>query len=109
MNLVLLTIVAPAGLKDELLELLLKHPDRVPGFTISPAEGHGADLAFLYGSHDRYVALVKRALQGYLRDDVWVYDRRVYRVAARPVMAGRCAHDRERPSTRACCPRLAGG
>ena len=46
MNLVLLTIVAPAGLKDELLELLLKHPDRVPGFTISPAEGHGADLAF---------------------------------------------------------------
>jgi hypothetical protein len=32
--------------------------------------------------------LVKRALQGYVRDDVWVYDRRVYRVAARPVMAG---------------------
>jgi len=32
--------------------------------------------------------LVKRALQGYLRDDVWVYDRRVYRMAARPVMAG---------------------
>src|SRR5690606_29745396 len=30
----------------------------------------------------------KRALQGYLRDDVWVYDRRVYRVAARPVMSG---------------------
>ncbi|HMI92942.1 MAG TPA: MXAN_5187 family protein [Polyangiales bacterium] len=32
--------------------------------------------------------LVKRALQGYLRDDVWVYDRRVYRMAARPVMNG---------------------
>ncbi len=32
--------------------------------------------------------LVKRALQGYLRDDVWIYDRRVYRMAARPVMAG---------------------
>jgi hypothetical protein len=32
--------------------------------------------------------LVKRALQGYLRDDVWIYDRRVYRVAARPVMSG---------------------
>jgi hypothetical protein len=32
--------------------------------------------------------LVKRALQGYVRDDVWVYDRHVYRVAARPVMAG---------------------
>jgi hypothetical protein len=32
--------------------------------------------------------LVKRALQGYLRDDVWLYDRRVYRMAARPVMSG---------------------
>jgi hypothetical protein len=32
--------------------------------------------------------LVKRALQGYVRDDVWIYDRRVYRVAARPVMSG---------------------
>lgn len=32
--------------------------------------------------------LVHRALQGYVRDDVWVYDRRVYRMAARPVMAG---------------------
>jgi hypothetical protein len=32
--------------------------------------------------------LVKRALQGYVRDDVWIYDRRVYRMAARPVMAG---------------------
>lgn len=32
--------------------------------------------------------LVKRALQGYVRDDVWVYDRRVYRMAARPVING---------------------
>jgi hypothetical protein len=32
--------------------------------------------------------LVKRALQGYVRDDVWVYDRKVYRMAARPVMYG---------------------
>lgn len=32
--------------------------------------------------------LVRRALQGYVRDDVWVYDRRVYRMAARPVIAG---------------------
>jgi hypothetical protein len=32
--------------------------------------------------------LVRRALQGYVRDDVWVYDRRVYRMAARPVMSG---------------------
>jgi len=32
--------------------------------------------------------LVKRALQGYFRDDVWVYDRRVYRMTARPVVYG---------------------
>ncbi|HKU38442.1 MAG TPA: MXAN_5187 family protein [Polyangiales bacterium] len=31
---------------------------------------------------------VARALRGYLRDDVVVYDRRVYRVAARPVLHG---------------------
>jgi hypothetical protein len=32
--------------------------------------------------------LARRALQGYVRDDVWVYDRRVYRMAGRPVIAG---------------------
>ncbi len=32
--------------------------------------------------------LVKRALLGFLRDDVWLYDRRVYRMAARPVVYG---------------------
>jgi hypothetical protein len=31
--------------------------------------------------------LVKRALQGYVRDDVWLYDRKVYRMAARPVFS----------------------
>lgn len=31
---------------------------------------------------------VERALRGYVRDDVVVYDRRVYRVAARPVLQG---------------------
>jgi hypothetical protein len=31
---------------------------------------------------------VERALRGYVRDDVVVYDRRVYRVAARPVLHG---------------------
>lgn len=46
MNLVLLTIVAPGRLKDELLELLLKHPELASGFTVSQAEGHGANLAF---------------------------------------------------------------
>lgn len=46
MNLVLLTIVVPAQLKDELLELLQKNAELVSGFTLSRAEGHGADLAF---------------------------------------------------------------
>jgi hypothetical protein len=32
--------------------------------------------------------LARRALQGYVRDDVWVYDRRVYRMAGRPIIAG---------------------
>jgi hypothetical protein len=31
---------------------------------------------------------IERALRGYVRDDVIVYDRRVYRVAARPVLYG---------------------
>jgi hypothetical protein len=31
---------------------------------------------------------IDRALHGYVRDDVIVYDRRVYRVAARPVLSG---------------------
>ncbi|HJL16456.1 MAG TPA: hypothetical protein RMH99_12415, partial [Sandaracinaceae bacterium LLY-WYZ-13_1] len=32
--------------------------------------------------------LVQRALEGYIRDDVWVYNDSVYRMAARPVIEG---------------------
>src|SRR5688500_2363810 len=32
--------------------------------------------------------LARRAMQGYVRDDVWVYDRRGYRMAGMPVLAG---------------------
>ncbi|MCG8557660.1 MAG: hypothetical protein MJD61_20590 [Proteobacteria bacterium] len=32
--------------------------------------------------------LVRRALLGYERDDVWLYDRQVYRMAARPIIYG---------------------
>jgi hypothetical protein len=32
--------------------------------------------------------LVRRALDGYVRDDVWVYNGEVYRMAARPVVEG---------------------
>lgn len=46
MNWVLLTIVAPAQLKDELLELLQESLELASGFTVSRAEGHGANLEF---------------------------------------------------------------
>jgi hypothetical protein len=32
--------------------------------------------------------LVRRALEGYLRDDIWVFNDQVYRMAARPVIEG---------------------
>lgn len=32
--------------------------------------------------------LVRRVLQGYVRDDLWLYDRKVYRMAGRPVVSG---------------------
>ena len=32
--------------------------------------------------------LIKRTLMGYVRDDVWAYDRHVYRMAGRPVIHG---------------------
>jgi hypothetical protein len=39
-----------------------------------------------YGSSIVTFPLVERALAGYVRDDVWVYDGAVYRMAARPVI-----------------------
>ncbi|MGA7180473.1 MAG: DUF3240 family protein [Thiobacillaceae bacterium] len=46
MSLVLLTFIAPARLEDDMVELLLSHPQLASGFTVSAAEGHGSDLAF---------------------------------------------------------------
>lgn len=64
------------------------------------------DIAFAVDMHGRIVAqlgplesnppgtslatypFIARALQGYVRDDVVVYDRRVYRMASRPVLYG---------------------
>jgi len=70
--------------------------------------GHGApDIAMAVDNNGRIMAqlgpfagnspgssvatypLIRRVLQGYVRDDVWVYDRKIYRMAARPVMSGR--------------------
>jgi hypothetical protein len=38
----LLTLSCPAGLEEEVIDLLREHPDRVSGFTIVAAEGFGA-------------------------------------------------------------------
>jgi hypothetical protein len=46
LNPALLIIIAPVQMKDELLELLQEHPELASGFTVTSAEGHGADLAF---------------------------------------------------------------
>ncbi len=95
-----------------LKEVLRGHIDQL----IEAAPGEGTreqkrarvapDIAFALDSAGRIIAqlgpmeanppgsalttfpLIKRALQGYVRDDVWVYDRRVYRMAARPVLDG---------------------
>lgn len=40
MNLVQLTLVAPRQLEEEVVELLLAHPEWAAGFTLFPAEGH---------------------------------------------------------------------
>ena len=44
-GLVLLTLVVSRSVEDTVLDLLLAHPDIVPGFTTHPAEGHGARVA----------------------------------------------------------------
>jgi hypothetical protein len=92
-------------------ETLRAHTSRIVDAARQAGEAERAleldpDLAFALDGEGRIIAqlgpleanppgaslatypLVKRALQGYLRDDVWVYDRRVYRMAARPVMFG---------------------
>lgn len=43
---VLLTLIAPATLEENLADLLLESPELAVGFTSSPASGHGAELRF---------------------------------------------------------------
>lgn len=38
---VLLSLVVPHAVVDGVTDLLLAHPDLVPGFTTTPGEGHG--------------------------------------------------------------------
>jgi hypothetical protein len=94
-------------LNGQAKELLRAHVSRMT--EAAGSEGRGLvepDIVFALDNNGRIIAqlgpleanppgaglatfpLVRRALQGYVRDDVWVYDRRVYRMAARPVMAG---------------------
>ena len=40
----LLTLIVPAALEADLVDLLLDAPGIVTGFTTSPANGHGADV-----------------------------------------------------------------
>lgn len=40
----LLTLLAPAALEEDVIDLLLAAPELAPGFTTSPADGHGADV-----------------------------------------------------------------
>ncbi|HEX7479675.1 MAG TPA: MXAN_5187 family protein [Polyangiales bacterium] len=95
-------------LSSDTKEVLRSHVAR-----LIEAAGPGAkeadvapDIAFALDSDGRIIAqlgpleanppgsslatypLVDRALHGYVRDDVWVYDRRIYRMAARPVLSG---------------------
>lgn len=39
-----LTLALPQALEEELLDLLLAHPDWVHGFSVSPAEGFGRQV-----------------------------------------------------------------
>ena len=75
---------------------------RTLGSLNSQLRGFAGDLVFAVDSDGRIVAalgseapagsglgafpLVERALGGYLRDDVWVWNDRVFRMAARPVV-----------------------
>ena len=73
---------------------------------LEQAKNQAPNLAFALDKHGRIVAqlgplaanppgaslqtypLVQRVLQGYVRDDIWLYDRKVYRMAGRPVVSG---------------------
>jgi hypothetical protein len=109
------SIAETSGLRElnaELKQVLHGHTMRIAkaaageGTLEEKRERVAPDLNIAVDSHGRIIAqlgplmanppgsglgtypLVKRAIQGYLRDDVWVYDRRVYRMTARPIIYG---------------------
>lgn len=42
---VLLSLALPVAVEDAVLDVLLAHPDLVPGFTTTRGEGHGAGVS----------------------------------------------------------------
>ncbi|MEC7526362.1 MAG: hypothetical protein VYE22_41160, partial [Myxococcota bacterium] len=68
-----------AGMRGELLFAV----DRDGWVVAAVAPGNVPDGAGL-----GQFPLVRRALDGYVRDDVWIYNDQVYRMAARPVVQG---------------------
>jgi hypothetical protein len=68
-----------AGFRGDLLFAVDREGTIVAGIAPGPPFPQGAGLG--------QFPLVARALSGYARDDVWVYDDEVYRMAARPVIA----------------------
>lgn len=78
-------------LKSKLLEIN-RQLEGAAGDLLFALDGDGTIIAQLGPNEARFggslatFPLVSRALAGYVRDDVWVYDGRVYRMAARPVI-----------------------
>lgn len=47
MNTVLLTLIAPRPIEEDIMDLLLANPELAPGFTSTPCSGHGSAVAFI--------------------------------------------------------------
>jgi hypothetical protein len=78
-------------LKSKLLEIN-RQLEGASGDLLFALDGDGTVIAQLGPNEARYggslatFPLVSRALAGFVRDDVWFYDGRAYRMAARPVI-----------------------
>jgi hypothetical protein len=69
MSLVQLTLVAPRRLEDELVELLLAHPDWAGGFTLFQGQGYSVRLDTLSASERVRGRALRSAIQIVLDDD----------------------------------------
>jgi hypothetical protein len=76
------------------LRTLNRQLDELAGDLVYATDGNGTILAQVgvprppSGASIGAFPLVERALAGYVRDDVWVFNDAVYRMAARPVIDG---------------------